>query len=294
VGRIEEAAARAQARIDSGRQPIVGVNRYRLEAEDPVEIRKVDNSAVLARQLHRLRRVRAERDAAACTAALAELTAAAGRGGTEPADNLLARAIEAARAGATVGEMSAAMEQVFGRHVARIRTVSGVYRAEAGDRASVPAARAAADEFARAEGRRPRILVAKLGQDGHDRGQKVVATAFADLGFDVDVGVLFATAGEAARQAVDSDVHLVGVSSLAAGHLTLIPALRQELDALGGEHILIVVGGVIPPDDHQALYAAGAVAVFGPGTVLAEAALMLLRTLSRGPAQVVHAGGGDR
>ncbi|WP_442935136.1 methylmalonyl-CoA mutase [Micromonospora sp. CPCC 206061] len=275
--RIEEAAARAQARIDSGRQPLVGVNVYRSAADDPVEVRKVDNAEVRARQVEKLRRLRAERDPVAVDAALAALTAAAE--GTGKAE-LLARTIDAARARATVGEMSAALERVFGRHAERIRTVSGVYRAEAAGSAAVDAARAATAEFARIEGRRPRVLVAKMGQDGHDRGQKVVATAFADLGFDVDVGPLFQTPAEVARQAVEADVHVVGVSSLAAGHLTLVPALRRELAALGGDDILVVVGGVIPPDDHAALRAAGVAAIFPPGTVIAEAALDLVAKLA--------------
>ncbi|MEU7751220.1 methylmalonyl-CoA mutase [Micromonospora sp. NPDC049101] len=283
--RIEEAAARAQARIDSGRQPIIGVNRYRPETEEQIEVRKVDNSAVRRQQIAHLATLREQRDNASCTAALAALTGAAGRAesgarGPGLSDNLLARAVDAARAGATVGEMSDALERVYGRHVARIRTVSGVYRSEAGDTGAVDAARAATDAFARAEGRRPRILIAKVGQDGHDRGQKVVATAFADLGFDVDIGPLFQTPAEVARQAVDADVHIVGVSSLAAGHLALVPELRRELVELGGPDIMIVVGGVIPADDHEPLRAAGAAAIFVPGTVLAEAAMTLVADLA--------------
>jgi methylmalonyl-CoA mutase len=287
--RIEEAAARTQARIDSGRQPVIGVNRFRPEADEPIDVLKVDNTAVRAAQLDKLRRLRAERDEAACAAALAALTeaAAAGAGRTGPAvagdlsGNLLALAVEAARARATVGEISAALERVYGRHSAQIRTISGVYRQEAGAVAAIDRARAATDAFAQAEGRRPRILVAKMGQDGHDRGQKVVATAFADLGFDVDVGPLFQTPAEVARQAVEADVHLVGVNSLAAGHLTLVPALRDELAALGRDDIMIIVGGVIPPQDFDALRAAGAAAIFPPGTVLADAAVGLLDELSR-------------
>lgn len=293
--RIEEAAARAQARIDSGRQPIIGVNRYRPETEEQIEVRKVDNSAVRRQQIAHLATLREQRDDAACTAALAALTGAAGRAesgarGPGLSDNLLARAVDAARAGATVGEMSDALERVYGRHVARIRTVSGVYRSEAGDAGAVDAARAATDAFARAEGRRPRILIAKVGQDGHDRGQKVVATAFADLGFDVDIGPLFQTPAEVARQAVDADVHIVGVSSLAAGHLALVPELRRELVELGGPDIMIVVGGVIPADDHEPLRAAGAAAIFVPGTVLAEAAMTLVADLA---ARLGHRTGGD-
>jgi len=282
--RIEEAAARTQARIDSGRQPIVGVNRLRPETETRLEVRRVDNSAVRARQVERLRELRAARDDAACRAALAVLTGAAretATGARRPGldGNLLACAVDAARAGATVGEMSAALEEVYGRHAAPIRAVTGVYRTETGEDGATARARQATDEFARAEGRRPRILVAKIGQDGHDRGQKVVATAFADLGFDVDVGPLFQTPAEVARQAVDADVHVVGVSSLAAGHLTLVPELRRELTALGAGDTTIVVGGVVPPDDHDALRAAGAAEIFGPGTVLADAAIRLVARL---------------
>ena len=283
--RIEEAAARTQARIDSGRQPVIGVNRFRPDADEPIEVLKVDNTAVRAAQLEKLRRLRAERDGAACDAALAALTRAADAGpdsGGEPlSGNLLGLAVDAARAGATVGEISAALERVYGRHAAQIRTISGVYRQEAGAVAGIDRARAATDAFAVAEGRRPRILVAKMGQDGHDRGQKVVATAFADLGFDVDVGPLFQTPAEVARQAVEADVHLVGVNSLAAGHLTLVPALRDELAALGGDDIRVIVGGVVPPQDFEALHAAGAAAIFPPGTVLADAAVDLLAELSR-------------
>ncbi|WFE20438.1 methylmalonyl-CoA mutase [Solwaraspora sp. WMMD937] len=283
--RIEEAAARTQARIDSGRQPVIGVNRFRPDADEPIEVLKVDNTAVRAAQLDKLRRLRAERDGSACDAALAALSRAADAGPDAGGDglsgNLLALAVDAARAGATVGEISTALEQVYGRHAAQIRTISGVYRQEAGAVAGIDRARAATDAFAVAEGRRPRILVAKMGQDGHDRGQKVVATAFADLGFDVDVGPLFQTPAEVARQAVEADVHLVGVNSLAAGHLTLVPALRDELAALGGDDIMVIVGGVVPPQDFEALRAAGAAAIFPPGTVLADAAVDLLAELSR-------------
>jgi len=283
--RIEEAAARTQARIDSGRQPVIGVNKYRLDADEPIEVLKVDNSAVRARQLEKLRRLREERDPVAVEAALADLTKAAdaaisGSRGPGLDQNLLALAIDAVRAEATVGEVSDALEKVYGRHAGAIRTISGVYRDEAGPASNIEQTRAATEEFARAEGRRPRILVAKMGQDGHDRGQKVIATAFADLGFDVDVGPLFQTPAEVARQAVEADVHIVGVSSLAAGHLTLVPALREELAALDRGDILIVVGGVIPPQDFDALRAAGAAAIFPPGTVIADAALELLADLS--------------
>ncbi len=274
--RIEEAAARTQARIDSGRQPVIGVNKYRPDADEPIDVLKVDNAAVRAGQIEKLRRLRAERDEGACRSALDALTRAAAGDA-----NLLELAVDAARAKATVGEISDALEKAYGRHTARIRTISGVYRKEAGQVANMEQARAAAAAFAEAEGRQPRILVAKMGQDGHDRGQKVIATAFADLGFDVDVGPLFATPAEVARQAVEADVHLVGVNSLAAGHLTLVPALRDELAAQGRPDIMIIAGGVIPPQDYDALRAAGAAAIFPPGTVLADAAIGLLADLSR-------------
>jgi methylmalonyl-CoA mutase len=286
--RVEEAAARTQARIDSGRQPVIGVNKYRLDEDERVEVLKVDNAAVRAQQIEKLRRLRAERDEAACRSALSALTSAAaagprrhdGLGGDGLEDNLLALAVNAARAKATVGEISDALEAVYGRHAGQIRTLAGVYRDEAGASGPVEETRALVEEFARAEGRRPRILVAKMGQDGHDRGQKVIATAFADLGFDVDVGPLFQTPAEVARQAVEADVHIVGVSSLAAGHLTLVPALRAELAAAGRPDIMIVVGGVIPPGDFAALREAGAAAIFPPGTVIPAAAQDLLRALS--------------
>jgi methylmalonyl-CoA mutase len=281
--RVEEAAARTQARIDSGRQPVIGVNKYRLDTEDPVEVLKVDNAAVRAQQIEKLRRLRSERDSEACRRALDALTAAASsepsRGGSLD-NNLLALAVNAARAMATVGEISDALEAVYGRHAGQIRTLSGVYREEAGLSGPVEETRELVDAFAAAEGRRPRILVAKMGQDGHDRGQKVIATAFADLGFDVDVGPLFQTPAEVARQAVEADVHVVGVNSLAAGHLTLVPALREELAAAGRPDIMIVVGGVIPPGDYDELRAAGAAAIFGPGTVIPAAAKELVRELA--------------
>jgi methylmalonyl-CoA mutase len=274
--RIEEAAARTQARIDSGRQPVIGLNKYRLAEEELLDVLKIDNSAVRAEQAEKLRRLRSERDPEAVRAALDALTeAAAGHG------NLLEVAIDAARAKATVGEISDALEAVYGRHSATIRTISGVYREEAGSGVdTIEQVRAATAAFEQEQGRRPRILMAKMGQDGHDRGQKVIATAFADLGFDVDVGPLFQTPAEVARQAVEADVHIVGVNSLAAGHLTLVPELRDQLAAHGRDDIMIVVGGVIPPQDNEALRAAGAAAIFPPGTVIAEAALDLLRTLS--------------
>ncbi|MBO4275710.1 methylmalonyl-CoA mutase [Microbispora triticiradicis] len=271
--RIEEAAARTQARIDSGGQPVIGVNKYRLEADEPIEVLKVDNTAVRDQQIEKLRRLREERSADAVAGALEALTKGAATG-----ENLLELAVNAARAKATVGEISDALEKVFGRHAAQIRTISGVYRAEVGGAAD--RVREASAQFEKAEGRRPRILVAKMGQDGHDRGQKVIASAFADLGFDVDVGPLFQTPEEVARQAVEADVHVVGVSSLAAGHLTLVPALREALAGLGAADIMIVVGGVIPPGDVAELRAAGASSIFLPGTVIADAALELLGELS--------------
>jgi methylmalonyl-CoA mutase len=284
--RIEEAAARTQARIDSGRQPVVGVNVLRSDAADDIEVLKVDNSAVRAQQLAKLARLRAERDEAACTAALDRLTGAAqqvadGTRGDDPDLNLLKLSIDAARASATVGEISAAMERAFGRHTAVVHTMTGVYHSEVGASRHVDRVREQVERFAAAEGRRPRLLVAKVGQDGHDRGQKVIATAFADLGFDVDVGPLFQTPDEVARQAVEADVHIVGVSTLAAGHLTLVPELRAALAGLGRDDILIVVGGVIPPDDFDALRDGGAAAIFPPGTVITDAATELLEQLAR-------------
>jgi methylmalonyl-CoA mutase len=291
--RIEEAAARTQARIDSGRQPVIGVNTYRVDADEAIEVLRVDNADVLAQQKAKLEKLRAERDGGAVTDALRRLTDAAraateGRRGSDSHNdmdsNLLKLAVDAARAKATVGEISDALEEVYGRHAGQVRTISGVYRDEAtgheGSTGPLATTRRMAEDFADAEGRRPRILVAKMGQDGHDRGQKVIATAFADLGFDVDVGPLFQTPQEVARQAVEADVHVVGVSSLAAGHLTLVPALKQALADLGATDVLIVVGGVIPPDDVPTLKEMGAAAVFPPGTVIAQAAQELLRTLS--------------
>jgi len=297
--RIEEAAARTQARIDAGAQVVIGINTFTLTDEEPLDVRSVDNTAVRTAQIEKLERLRAERDPARVLAALEALSTAAAHpgsssggssnGSTDAGDlsgNLLALAIDAARAKATVGEISDALEKVYGRHTAVVRTISGVYRSEvdksgtADANKSVDAVLAATAAFAEAEGRRPRILIAKMGQDGHDRGQKVVVTAFADLGFDVDVGPLFSTPGEVAQQAVDNDVHVVGVNSLAAGHLTLVPALRAALADLGRPDILIVVGGVIPPADIPALHDAGAVAVFGPGTVIAQAALDVLDRLA--------------
>ncbi|MDR0415966.1 MAG: methylmalonyl-CoA mutase [Propionibacteriaceae bacterium] len=278
--RIEEAAARTQARIDAAEQVLVGVNRYQIDDDVLPDVLKVDNRAVREGQLAKLRQLRAERDEPACQAALAQLTwAAANPDAADPDRNLLKLAVDAARAKATVGEISDAMEEVFGRYTAQIRTISGVYSSETGTSGAVEEARRLVDDFAEETGRRPRILIAKMGQDGHDRGQKVVATAYADLGMDVDVGPLFQTPEETARQAVDADVHIVGVSSLAAGHLTLVPALRQQLDQLGGQDILIVVGGVIPPDDYEELFEDGAAAIYPPGTVIPEAAIDLMKKL---------------
>jgi methylmalonyl-CoA mutase len=284
--RIEEAAAKTQARIDSGRQPVIGVNLYRPDTVDEVEVLKVDNSSVRAQQIAKLERLRAERDQAACDTALEALTAAArasvdGERAPGLEQNLLKLSIDAARANATVGEISAALEQVFGRHTAAIRTITGVYRNEVGEAPNVAKVRAMVDDFAEAQGRRPRILVAKMGQDGHDRGQKVIASAFADLGFDVDVGPLFQTPEEVARQAVEADVHVVGVSTLAAGHLTLVPQLKQALHDMQRDDILVVVGGVIPPQDFDALHEAGATAIFPSGTVIADAAAELLDELRK-------------
>jgi methylmalonyl-CoA mutase len=284
--RIEEAAARTQARIDSGTQPVIGINKYQVEEDQEVEVLKVENSRVRAEQLAKLEDLRASRDQSAVEAALAELSRAAAAHGRTGEDglgnNLLALAVDAARHKATVGEISDALERVYGRHQAEIRTIAGVYRDEAGggNMTSFSDATGLVEKFAEADGRRPRILVAKMGQDGHDRGQKVIATAFADIGFDVDVGALFSTPDEVARQAADNDVHVVGVSSLAAGHLTLVPALRDALAEVGRSDIMVVVGGVIPPGDFDELYAAGATAIFPPGTVIADAAIDLLHKLA--------------
>ena len=275
--RIEEAAAKAQARIDSGNQTVVGVNRYKPERESEIEILKVDNSTVRRLQLDKLRALKSERDPKQLEAALKALSQAA-EGGS---GNLLALAVEAARAKATVGEISGALEEIWGRHRAETRAISGVYKREVGAMSdSMQRVQHLVEAFEAEEGRRPRILVAKLGQDGHDRGQKVIASAFADLGFDVDIGPLFATPAEAARQAVENDVHVIGVSSLAAGHLTLVPEIKAALEKEGRGDIMITVGGVVPPQDYDALKKAGAEAIFPPGTVIAEAAEDLLRKLS--------------
>jgi methylmalonyl-CoA mutase len=272
--RIEEAAARTQARIDSGRQTLVGVNKFEASSSPDVETLEIDNSAVREAQLKRLATLRAERDQAQVDAVLARITAAA----DDPSQNLLALCVEAARAKATVGEMSAALESKWGRYEPRSEAISGVYRAELPPEA-VASVTAKVEAFEAEHGRRPRILVAKMGQDGHDRGAKVIATGFADVGFDVDIGPLFQTPEETARQAVENDVHVVGVSSLAAGHLTLVPALQAALKAEGREDILIVVGGVIPPQDQPKLLDIGVAAVYPPGTVLTEAASEMLDKL---------------
>ncbi|MTJ82228.1 MAG: methylmalonyl-CoA mutase [Telmatospirillum sp.] len=274
--RIEEAAARTQARIDAGRQTVVGVNKYKLEDEESVDVLKVDNTSVRQQQLAKLERLKAGRNQADVDHALAAITEACANG----SGNLLELAVSAVRARATVGEVSDACEKVFGRHKAVIRAISGVYTAEVGkDSKQMREVGELLKRFEAKEGRRPRIFLAKMGQDGHDRGQKVIATGFADMGFDVDIGSLFQTPEEAARQAVDNDAHVIGVSSLAAGHLTLVPALRDELKKLGREDILIVVGGVIPPQDFEALYRFGAAAIFPPGTIISESAKEVLTKL---------------
>jgi len=276
--RIEEAAARRQARIDSGKEVIVGVNRFRLEQEDAIEILDVDNAAVRESQIKRLAQLRANRDEAKVQAALNALTKAASG---EVKDNLLKLSIEAARARASLGEISFALEKVWGRHKAVIRSISGVYSSEFGEAEEVSNVRKATDAFEKEHGRRPRILIAKMGQDGHDRGAKVVATAYADLGFDVDIGPLFQTPEETARQAVENDVHVVGMSSLAAGHKTLLPQLRDELKKLGREDIMIICGGVIPAQDYDFLLKNGAAAIFGPGTVIPVAAQKMIDELNK-------------
>lgn len=275
--RIEEAAAKTQARIDGNQQAIIGVNVFKPSNEASIDVLKVDNASVRTQQLDKLRRLKAERDEADVQAALTELT-----NGAAANANLLDLAVKAARAKATVGEISLAMEKVFGRHRAEIKAISGVYKREVGTmNPAVTRVQLMTQAFEEADGRRPRILVAKMGQDGHDRGQKVIASAFADLGFDVDIGPLFATPDEAARQAVENDVHIVGVSSLAAGHLTLVPELKAALAKAGRPDIMIVVGGVIPPQDFDALIEAGASAIFPPGTVIADAAEKLLEELNQ-------------
>ena len=273
--RIEEASARKQARIDSHKDTIVGVNKYRLEKEDPIETLEVDNSAVREAQLERLQKLKNGRNENDVKDALTAITHACESG----EGNLLELAIDAARKRASLGEISYACEKVYGRYKAVIRSISGVYSSESRGNASFQKACELADKFADLEGRRPRIMVAKMGQDGHDRGEKVVATGFADIGFDVDVGPLFQTPVETARQAVENDVHIVGVSSLAAGHKTLVPQLIEELKKQGREDIMVIVGGVIPPQDYDFLYKAGTVAIFGPGTVISDAGIKLLEIL---------------
>lgn len=275
--RIEEAAARRQAHIDSGQETIVGVNRYRLDHEDPIDILEVDNTAVREAQLARLQKLRDERDQSSVDAALNALTNSAETG----EGNLLQLALDAARVRASLGEISSALESVWGRHKAVIRSISGVYSTEFGEEEEVQRVREMTNEFEQIEGRRPRIMVAKMGQDGHDRGAKVIATAFADLGFDVDIGPLFQTPDEVARQAVENDVHVVGISSLAAGHKTLLPQLVEELNKLGRGDIMVVIGGVIPAQDYDYLKAHGAAAIFGPGTVIPVAAQKVLEELNK-------------
>ncbi|OPF94166.1 putative methylmalonyl-CoA mutase large subunit [Rhodopseudomonas palustris] len=275
--RIEEAAAKTQARIDTGRQSVIGVNKYKPTDETPIDVLKVDNSTVRRLQIDKLGRLKKERVQADVDAALLALTRSASEGN----GNLLALAIDAARKKATVGEISDALEKVYGRHRAEIKSITGVYKREVASMADrMEKVQALIDAFEDAEGRRPRILVAKIGQDGHDRGQKVIASAFADIGFDVDIGPLFATAEEAARQAVENDVHILGVSSLAAAHLTAVPELKAALKKQGREDIMIIIGGVVPPQDYDALYKSGAEAIFPPGTVIADAAEELIHKLN--------------
>ena len=273
--RIEEAAARKQARIDSGKDIIVGVNAFKLEKEDPLHILDVDNEMVRKQQIEQLETIKKNRDNSKVQQSLQELTDCA----KTKQGNLLEIAVEAARNRCTLGEISLALEQVFGRYKAQIKTFSGVYSKEIKDDKSFELARQKANDFAKSEGRRPRIMIAKMGQDGHDRGAKVVATGYADVGFDVDIGPLFQTPAEAAKQAVENDVHVLGVSSLAAGHKTLVPQVIEELKNLGRPDIMVVVGGVIPAQDYQFLFDAGAVAVFGPGTKISEAAIKMIEIL---------------
>jgi methylmalonyl-CoA mutase len=273
--RIEEAAARRQARIDSGKDTIVGVNTFRLNEEKPIDILEVDNTVVRTSQVERLKKLKAERNSEKVAESLKKLTEAAESGN----DNLLALAVEAARNRATLGEISDALEKIFGRYQATIRSISGVYSSEMEENSNFISAKKRADEFAEKEGRRPRIMIAKMGQDGHDRGAKVISTSFADIGFDVDIGPLFQTPEEAARQAVENDVHILGVSSLAAGHKTLVPAVIEELKKYNREDILVIAGGVIPPQDYDYLYDAGVAGVFGPGTVISEAAEKILEIM---------------
>jgi methylmalonyl-CoA mutase len=273
--RIEEAAARRQAQIDSGKETIIGVNRYRLEKEEPIDILDIDNTAVRLKQIEKLNQLKESRDDQKVKDALAALTIAAETG----EQNLLELAVQAARSRATLGEISDAIEQVAGRHKAIIRSISGVYSTAFNNEEEIAVVQKMTDEFLEYEGRRPRILIAKMGQDGHDRGAKVIATAFADLGFDVDIGPLFQTPKETAIQAVENDVHVIGMSSLAAGHKTLLPQLVEELKNLGREDILVVVGGVIPAQDYQFLYDHGAAAIFGPGTIIPVSAQRVIKEI---------------
>ncbi|MCL4856800.1 MAG: cobalamin-dependent protein, partial [Flavobacteriales bacterium] len=273
--RIEEAAARKQAKIDSGKEIIVGVNEYLVENEEPLEILEVDNNSVRKSQIDRLEKIKANRNTAKVNEALAKISEIAQTGN----GNLLEAAVEAAKVRATLGEISDAMEKVFGRYQAQIRSISGVYSSESMDDNDYIKAKQLADQFAELEGRRPRIMVVKMGQDGHDRGAKVVSTAYADMGFDVDIGPLFQTPAEAAKQAVENDVHIVGVSSLAAGHKTLVPQVIDELKKLGREDILVIVGGVVPQQDYDYLFKAGAVGIFGPGTKISKAAQEILELM---------------
>ncbi|MGA9227252.1 MAG: methylmalonyl-CoA mutase family protein, partial [Mesobacillus sp.] len=273
--RIEEAAARRQAQIDSGKETIIGVNKYKLEKEDPLEILDIDNTAVRAKQIARLKDLKDNRDNQKVEFALTELTKAAETG----EGNLLELAVKAARVRSSLGEISDAIEKAAGRHKAIIRSISGVYSSAFTNEEAIAEVQQMTDEFLENEGRRPRIMIAKMGQDGHDRGAKVISTAFADLGFDVDIGPLFQTPEETAIQAVENDVHAIGISSLAAGHKTLLPLLVQELKKLGREDIVVIVGGVIPAQDYEFLYENGASAIFGPGTVIPAAAQKVLRTI---------------
>jgi len=273
--RIEEASARKQARIDSGKDIIVGVNKFKLEKEDPIDILEVDNSAVRESQIARIKKLKEERNNQEVQDALNKITKACETG----EGNLLALAIDAARKRATLGEISSACEKIFGRYKANIRSISGVYSMEIANNETFKKAQALANQFAKLDGRRPRIMIAKMGQDGHDRGAKVIATSFADLGFDVDMGPLFQTPAEAAKQAVENDVHILGVSSLAAGHKTLVPQVIQELKNFGRDDIMVIAGGVIPSQDYEYLYNAGVVGIFGPGTSIPEAAVKILQIL---------------
>ena len=281
--RIEEAAARKQARIDSGKDIIVGVNKYKTDTETIIDVLDIDNQEVRRKQIEKLERIKAERNEAEVQGILDKITEVAAINGSKGELNLLALAVEAARKRATLGEISYAMEKVSGRHRAVIRSISGVYQAEVSDDENFRLAEQMANQFAEIEGRRPRIMVAKMGQDGHDRGAKVIATSFADLGFDVDIGPLFQTPEETARQAAENDVHIVGASSLAAGHKTLVPALIEELKKLGREDIMVIAGGVIPAQDYQYLYDAGVKGIFGPGTVISIAAQKILKELMAAP-----------